>query len=153
VRHPQDTFPATAGGLVVEERIEHGDDHFRPFDGKAFLTRIPGVQELLEERCLIEFLEDTALRRRIRRGPIAGGFHPFLQPQPLPRILQVQVLDPDRPAVGLAQRLEQLVQPHGSGAERARHKEKEVPIVLGQLERGGFQQWMVHRAGGKGIQA
>ena len=56
--HAENNFPATVHAGPADKRVEHGNDHFRTFNGKARLAQIFFVKELFKKGGLIKFFHN-----------------------------------------------------------------------------------------------
>ena len=94
------------------------DRRLRALEAEALLADVARREEALEGLGGVEALEDVALlvRRERRRHAFDVGLDPAL----LLRVLDVHVLDPDGPAVGVAEDAEDLAErQHVAPAEAA----------------------------------
>ncbi len=108
--HADDPLGHTLRGRVVQEAVEQGDQGLAPFEREALVADVLRVQEPLEALGLDQLLEHSPFAGRIERGIVPGRFHPLLEPVLPLRVGDVHVLDPDVPAVGVAQDLEDFPQ-------------------------------------------
>ncbi len=151
--HAQDEFAAPPSRFVVGKGIEHGDNHFRPFDGKAFLAHIPGMQELIEKGGLAKLVQNAKLRFFPEPWPIAGWFQAFLQPQSLPGVLEMHDFDANRAAVGFLEHLDEVAQPHLLHTEGLRDKEGPFEVGVRKLKGCQVQKGMTGGTGSEWVQA
>ena len=59
--HPQNNFSTSLCSYMSNKRVQHGNERFRPFQGKACLSQIFLIQELLKQGGLVEFVENPGL--------------------------------------------------------------------------------------------
>ena len=98
--------PRTRGG--IEQRVQQDDGRLRAFETEALLSDVARVEEALEDLGRVEPAEDVPLLLDVERRRLA--FDVLLDPALLLGILNVHVLDGERPAVGIAQHVEDLVE-------------------------------------------
>ena len=154
VGHPHDHVldPGPAG--VFQEEVEHGDQALRALQREPLVPHVLRVQETLEAFGGVQALEDVPLVVWVDlpRDP----FHPFLDPALLVGLLDVHVLDADRPAVGVAEQAERVPERHHVAAGQPVHVELAVEVPDGQPVRRRVQVG-VHGSGpprgGKGPSA
>ena len=98
--------PPTAA--VVEDGVDQRDGRLPALQPEALLADVLGVEELLEGLGRVEPVQDPPLLL----GRQLGGdpFDVLLDPALLVGFLDVHVLDPDRPAVGVAEDAEDVPQ-------------------------------------------
>ena len=96
-----------AGGRV-EQRVEQDDGRLRALEAEALLPDVAGVEEALEDLGRVEPVEDVPLLLEVEGGRLALDV--LLDPALLLGVLDVHVLDAERPAVGVAQDVEDLVE-------------------------------------------
>ena len=96
----------TGGG--VEQRVEQDDGRLGPLEPEALLPDVAGVEEPFEDLGRVEPVEDVALLLHVERAGLP--FDVLLDPSLLLGVLNVHVLDAERPAVGVAQDVEDLVE-------------------------------------------
>ncbi len=75
--------------------VEQGDQGFASFEGKTRLAGELPVEELFEQRRLLQPLKDAAPVFRGQHSPVARGFHPLHKPLPCVLILDVHELGAD----------------------------------------------------------
>src|SRR5205823_10876742 len=85
-------------------------------------------------------LEDVELHGAVEVGPVAARLHALLEPAADARVLDVQVLDADGAAVGLAEGVEQLAQGGARQADEVAGVEGAVEIAFVEAELGEVQQ-------------
>ena len=100
-----------------------------------------------------ELLQDAALVGRVERGRVAHRLHALDQPAALGRVLQVHELDPDRAAVGLAQRRQDVAQRHLDVGRAIRRDEEGVQALGRKPDRLEGQQGVLERAGLERVEA
>ena len=81
---------------------EKRDGRLAAFEAEALLADVLGVQELLERLGCVQLVEDPPVLVGAQLG--RNALDVLLDPSLLLRLLDVHVLDADRPAVGVAQR-------------------------------------------------
>ena len=96
---------------LVEDRVEDHDRRLRTFEAETLLPDVAGVEEALEDLGRVETVEDVALLLRVERG--GDPLDVLLDPPLLVGVLDVHVLDAERPAVGVAEDVEDLVERRG----------------------------------------
>ena len=118
---PRWAIPSTASSMPLWHAssrigVEERDGRLGPFETEALLADVTGVQEALEGLGRVQPLEDMVLLLGCE-----GSGHAFdvaLDPPFLLGVLDVHVLDADRPAVGVAQ----ARRGHGRAAARRRRR-------------------------------
>jgi len=123
-----------------------GTDHVRAFDGKTRLPDVARVEEVLEEVGLAELVEDPDFFLGGKAHTIARGFHPFLEPEPLARVLEVHVFHAHRAAVRLAKRRQDILEAGLSPEQCVRGEKPPLQVGFGQAEGGRVQQRVAVRA-------
>ena len=98
---PMTASASPAGAASSSSGVEEHDGRLGALEAEALLADVAGVEEPLEGLGGVQALEDVALLLggRRRRTP----FDVLLDPALLLGLLDVHVLDADRPAVGVAQ--------------------------------------------------
>ena len=157
VGHPDHDLARAAGGRELDQLVEHRDRHVETLDRELLLPEVGLVHEALERVDLGESSEQRLLLfGRERRAELAR-LDRLAQPQPLAMRGDVLDLVRDRPAVGLAQVRERILERlagdvhpqdprrdpfHQLGGEPERHRvERRVAFGLaaraGRAERPG----------------
>ena len=141
VGHADDDFLNAALARVVHEFIHRRDEAFAALKREALLADILGMQKTLKPFGLGELLQDVALALRAVSRGAAHGLKTLLDPALDRRIGHMHELCPDRAAVCIAQRLENLAQRHRAFFRevRVRRGKYLVQIGFGQAIRGGIE--------------
>ena len=108
VGHPHHDLGHPGPGGGVEQRVEQHDGRLRALEAEPLLPDVAGVQEALEHLRRVETAEDVPLLLEVEGDRLA--FDVLLDPALLLGVLDVHVLDAERPAVGVAQHVEDLVE-------------------------------------------
>ena len=113
LRRPRWAMPITTSatpepGGGVEQRVEQDDGRLRALQAEPLLPDVAGVEEALEHLGRVEPAEDVPLLLEVEGRRLA--FDVLLDPALLLGVLNVHVLDGERPAVGVAQHVEDLVE-------------------------------------------
>ena len=143
---PRWAMPMTASagpgpGRLVEQGVEQHDGRLGALQPEALLADVAGVQEPLEHLRRVEPLEDGPLLVRLDTGrdPLDVALDPAL----LHGVLDVHVLDAQRPAVGVAQHVQDLVERGHVPAGQAVGHELPGQVPDGQaVGRGSSSAWM-----------
>ena len=110
MRHADHDLAQAAESRVVQDAVEERDERLPALEREALVADVLGVEEALEALRLHDLLEDALLARRVEGRVVARRLHPVLEPVLPLGVGDVHVLDADRPAVGLAQGVEDLAQ-------------------------------------------
>ena len=110
---PRWAMPITTSAVpafAASSRMASSSDDGRlgALEAEALLAHVAGVQEALEHLGRVQAVEHVALLLRGDRG--GHAFDVLLDPALLLGVLDVHVLDAERPAVGVAQEMEDLVE-------------------------------------------
>ena len=135
-------------GGVAQDPVEERDERLSALEREALVPDVAGVEEALEALRLHQLLEHPPLAPAVERRVVAGRLHTLLQPRLPLGVGDVHVLDADRPAVGLAQGVEDLPQGGpvlGVAAGVAPGEELAVEVPEGQAV-GGRVEVAVGRA-------
>ena len=108
MRHAHDDLGHAGAGGGVEQRVEQHDGRLGTLEAEALLPDVAGVEKALEDLGRVQPVEDVALLLVVERRRLALDV--LLDPTLLLGVLDVHVLDAQRPAVGVAQHVEDLVE-------------------------------------------
>jgi len=121
VRHAHDHLLGAHLGCLVQDGVEDDDGRLGALEPEALLAHVAGVEEALEDLGRVEQLQDVLLLVLLHGGRHALDL--LLDPALLHRVLDVHVLDAERPAVGVAQDVEDLVERgHFEGGQPVGHE-------------------------------
>ena len=113
LRRPRWAMPMTTSATpepaaASSDRVEQDDGRLRTFQAEPLLPDVAGVEKALEDLGSVEPAEDVPLLLQVEGRGLALDV--LLDPALLLGVLDVHVLDGERPAVGVAQHVEDLVQ-------------------------------------------
>ena len=139
---PRCAMPSTASvdprlGRLVEHGVEEHDGRLGPFEAEALLAHVAGVEEALEGLGRVEAVEDVALLDGVEGG--GDALDVLLDPALLLGVLDVHVLDAERPAVGVAQDVERLAQREGVAPGQPVDHELAVEVPQREPVGGGVE--------------
>ncbi len=127
VGHAHHDLGHAGAGRGVEQSVEQDDGRLGPFEPEALLPDVARVEKALEHLGRVEPIQDVALLLDLqgRRLPLDV----LLDPALLLGVLDVHVLDRERPAVRVAQHVEDLVERrHVAPGQPVRHElARQVP--------------------------
>ncbi|OPZ70554.1 MAG: hypothetical protein BWY82_02021 [Verrucomicrobia bacterium ADurb.Bin474] len=93
-------------------RIQCRNQSLGTLKRESFLPHETMVQVLFKQFGLDDLAKDALLLLRRKLMPHAGGLDPRLNPPPLGRLLNVEILDAHVPAIGLAKPFNELANAH-----------------------------------------
>lgn len=125
----RDLFEPGVRGLV-EDLVEEDDGRLAAFEAEALLADVLRLQERLERFGGVEAAEDVTLLGA--RELLVGDLDLRLEPAALERIGDVHVLEPDGPAVALAQQAEDVAEGHHRLRTEAAGGEFALEVPQGQ---------------------
>ena len=127
MRHPHHDLGHAGSGGGVQQGVKEHDRRLRPLQAESLLTHVAGVEEPFEDLRRIEAIKDVPLLFLVERAGLP--LHMLLDPALLLGVLYVHVLDPERPAVGIPEHMEDLVQcGHVAAGQPIGHKAaRQVP--------------------------
>ena len=146
VRHTEHQVADSALPGPLDQGVEYGDQGFAPFQRETLLAEEFLVQKGLEQGRFGEPAEDVELFVGAVGRFVAALFHPHAQPLSLFGLLDVGKLDPDRPAIGVAQGGDDLAQ-GGTGNVELLDLEGGVEVGLGKAEGVEAEQRVLDLAG------
>ena len=151
VRHAQHDLLDAVLGRRLDQRVEHRDQRRGAFEREALLPDVLHVEELLEGIRRQHTLEDAPPLLDAEPRTIARRLH--LAHQPIAQLLvgHVDELDPQRPAVGFAQRRDQLTQRAVEVAEERLRINRLIEVGLAEPELAGIEQRMILEIGAQRI--
>src|SRR4029453_1715296 len=109
------------GGLV-DGKVQEWDQAFSPFQRERLGPEVLSTEKFLEDDRVGEPGEDANLFLAAQFESILRPLHTLLQPVPHRQFVNVHELDPDRPAIGVAESLEDFPQRDRTIAERVAGK-------------------------------
>ena len=141
VGHADHDFLDAMGARALDDLVHRGDEALAALEREALLADVLGVEIALQALAGRQAVEDVLLLVSGEAGLAAHALQPFLPPALFHRLGDVHDLGADRPAVGLAQSLQDLPQGHvlGLAEVRVRRTERDVHVGLGQVVERGLQ--------------
>ena len=112
MRHRQHDVADILRCSPFDRHLHQRDQTLRSLQREALGTEKPLLDELLEDRRGRHLPVDPQLLLAIELDAILTPLHPHLQPLPHPQVVHVHELHADRPAVGVAEPLDDLPQRH-----------------------------------------
>ncbi len=153
MRHAEDhLLDAEAPGLL-DQRLEQRHERLGAFEREALRRRVAELQELLETLGGNEAVEDGATLGSVEVGAVELGLHLLLEPAALLRVLDVQVLDAERAAVGRLEPGDQLAQRRpGLAAAEVAGVDDPIEVGLAEAELRRLEERMARWRLGERIQ-
>jgi hypothetical protein len=134
MRHTHHHFGDVTPCRLLHERVEQGNQRLAAFERKPLLSRVPRVEELLERLRRDQAIEDAHPVVRGQPGTVPARLHPLLQPVPPPLVRDGEVLDAERPAIGLFECRHQVAQRPALAAAELLPPHHGVEIALREAE-------------------
>ena len=112
MRHRQHDVADVLRCRPLDRHLHQRDQTLRSLEREALGAEKPLLDELLEDRRGRHLPVDPQLLLTVDLDAVFTPLHPHLQPLPHPQVVHVHELHADRPAVGVAEPLDDLPQRH-----------------------------------------
>ena len=112
MRHRQHDVADILRSRPLDRHLHQRDQTLRSLEREALGAEKPLLNELLEDRRGGHLPVDPQLLLAVELDAVFTPLHPHLQPLPHPQVVHVHELHADRPAVGVAEPLDDLPQRH-----------------------------------------
>lgn len=118
----------------LDQFTEARDQGLCALDGEPLLAQVSAVREVLEQLGIDQPPQDVHFSFPAERGPVAHRFHLGLKPPSDAHVLDVQVFDADRTAVGISQDGDDFPQFGPLGTSEMTGVEHPIQIRFGETE-------------------
>ncbi len=143
MRHADDHVLDAELGGALQDLLHRRDHRLAAVEAEALGAGVLQVQEPLKALGLDQPLEDRPLALEGELRLVADALDPVLDPLLLLGMHDVHELDADRPAIGLAQDLQDLAQRRRFQPEHVVDEDRPVEVILGEAPGLGIELGVV----------
>ena len=138
--HPEHHLLDAERARVLDQRVEQRDERLAALEREALRGGVAELEKLLEPLRLDQAVENAEPLRGLEIRAVRHRLHPVLQPGALLRVLDVHVLDADRPAVRCLQPGDQVTDGRARAAPEAAARDDAIEVRLAEAELRGLEE-------------